>query len=79
MTTTIIGLLSLLLVLIGWWLRGLWESSHTTRPVIVPGATTGDSLHYWVFLDGAWHAFTDDQVATAEDRADRLLAKGLKP
>lgn len=62
---------SLLLILGGWQLRGAigatWRNVRNSHRF-------GDARHKWVEIDGKEHAFTDDQLEVAAERARRLAS-----
>lgn len=49
----------------------LWPKRAERRANPKPHRLADDS-HYWLDIDGEAHAFTDDQLLAARDRAKRL-------
>jgi hypothetical protein len=60
---------SILLLYLGWLLRGALQGRWRTNPKRHHAA---DPRHCWVEIGGRWHAFTDDALDTALARADML-------
>jgi hypothetical protein len=60
---------SLLLLWLGWHLRGALQGGWRRNP---KHHRFADSRHCWLEVAGVWHAFTDDALATARARADML-------